>query len=1342
MLLLINEGIIIHTVILLLVSIFIKINAPHPYDESIAKRMHIIRVEDFLEKIITKRIGHKEFVIDHKDFNLIKYLENEDLCSHDTELDLHDTELDSHDAVLDLCLPASYFPDQDLVEISMRNFNEKSADIVTFKVYDPKHILMVGDKFNPNNNDDTYPIKMSKAEGGTRDVGICEINGEKKFCFKHKPEAAAVEMGYFSTYSAAIRTITGRQLPMSDFILMNNQPFLISEFIKGESLQNVLDKITKHHEEAEKHLIKAKRYQDEVEELQIEAKKYQDEAEQYQLKAQKYQANAEEHQANAKECQAKAKERQDEAKEFKAKVKKCQAKAKLHREKAGKYKFSLEIFQRLAIASLITLPQDCRTRNIIVRQIKGSDKYEFVFIDNERSFGTAVSNTISHPILGEIKSELRCSLYCFLKALNQKITKKNRDKIISDSFVPDIANAISELDVINEFHMSLLQKMAQNAKYKTTSLNGIAALYKLLDKHNKQIAKQIVEQYKNWHQIKIKNLNKQLTLNKEIKKKEDEIKALYKNLDETNKVIVKKIVTQYKKLALKKEIIHLEGFWGLSESLESYHTSPEVSAKNYKNVELDKESKTVLANMHNLYKNLALNEKNKQVVNEIATLTLEVALLESVKKLRLVEELKLENKKAEALINALFQKLSDDKSKETAEEIKTLCEEFVLYETNKVEALDEILTALFEDLGLFKASWRLRLFRALGRIKHIPNLNEKLKQLRKEVVSKEIKLLDENTALYKNLIFYRKASKSEKTQSHWESIMLGIPNQAIEVLEGIPNRVRRLVTLLRKAEGEHLTIKEIISKVEPEIAKIYNFEKYEPTDEHGSEMVIDLRVRDKIQEIEGKNKSTPNSAFISAQVYFASTPNDSNENPAITQLDKLFQKLIQDLNRHPSSTAGDSVNVRALTSVSRPISLPKINPTQVSIFMGKKPYDDEEKKTIREPKPKIKRLTTAASSGSLGNNDSCRFSPTDSNQPISPIGATPFSYLTPLNQLRSSHFLDSRVGTPFQLPSLATTADSQVSPIQSGEVTPEIPSGASTPIIGSNQQKLRDSSRAYSVDIPNILGQIAEGYASAKDSTDTTQSITPTARYDHGSHKHQHKRRTILPVIYSQTEDDSAPITTARRDSHTRHLSLQNHKTQSRFSNWPKTSNIDCEESRLTDDSQGFDVLPGVVTSDYTSSTEPSTPLARSSAKNNRQDSDQASIWSIISHRSAHYTYSNNKHRHSALSRVEPPVSRTPQGNTIPEFKADMAHTPITISPLKQPSFSEHATSEPPFPVVSKYATRANHISSRHKNHQTILPSIEDKKYPANAGSKLPKPKHMLSMHASNALPLSLTTGF
>ena len=123
-------------------------------------------------------------------------------------------------------------------------------------------------------------------------------------------------------------------------------------------------------------------------------------------------------------------------------------------EQASSYKFNQANFQRLAIFSFITVPEDSRPQNYLVRKTS-TDEHEFVLIDNERSFGRVVSEVYNHPTLGSIQTRVHCALFCFQEMLHKPLTVE----VISELFVAGkgIGSVILRITREEIYHRSLMK---------------------------------------------------------------------------------------------------------------------------------------------------------------------------------------------------------------------------------------------------------------------------------------------------------------------------------------------------------------------------------------------------------------------------------------------------------------------------------------------------------------------------------------------------------------------------------------------------------------------------------------------------------------------------------------------------------------------------------------------------------------------------------------------------------------------------------------------------------------------------------------------------------------------
>jgi len=118
-----------------------------------------------------------------------------------------------------------------LISVRYKNIH---GEIDHYRVYDPDHRLMNGQNFVPSD----------RASGGTRIVGFYSIDGRRRLCFKQHPEAPAHDIATYKLYNMIFPEETEEcPIPIAETILINDQVFLISEFIEGETLEQVLKKV-------------------------------------------------------------------------------------------------------------------------------------------------------------------------------------------------------------------------------------------------------------------------------------------------------------------------------------------------------------------------------------------------------------------------------------------------------------------------------------------------------------------------------------------------------------------------------------------------------------------------------------------------------------------------------------------------------------------------------------------------------------------------------------------------------------------------------------------------------------------------------------------------------------------------------------------------------------------------------------------------------------------------------------------------------------------------------------------------------------------------------------------
>jgi len=134
-------------------------------------------------------------------------------------------------------------PVEDVVTI---HFNDGINSVRAQHVYDPEQLLFKSKIFRPDFLskgeellNEHKGIKITRANGGTRVVGIYEYNGHK-LCFKQWPEAPWIEKAAYLLYRGLFSSTPS--LPKSEVILINGQVFLVSKYIDGEPLEIFLEK--------------------------------------------------------------------------------------------------------------------------------------------------------------------------------------------------------------------------------------------------------------------------------------------------------------------------------------------------------------------------------------------------------------------------------------------------------------------------------------------------------------------------------------------------------------------------------------------------------------------------------------------------------------------------------------------------------------------------------------------------------------------------------------------------------------------------------------------------------------------------------------------------------------------------------------------------------------------------------------------------------------------------------------------------------------------------------------------------------------------------------------------
>ena len=137
-------------------------------------------------------------------------------------------------------------------------------------------------------------------------------------------------------------------------------------------------------------------------------------------------------------------------------------KGKIKQKKKGKkysltekYPLNLDRFQRLAIFCFLTMPEDCRPQNCFIKKIEGTDEYEFVLIDNDRSFGKDVTEKTPE---GK-HTRAHCVLFCYREMLSQKVTERVYQEIIAKK--DELAEAGARLALEVSYHSALLKLFSE-----------------------------------------------------------------------------------------------------------------------------------------------------------------------------------------------------------------------------------------------------------------------------------------------------------------------------------------------------------------------------------------------------------------------------------------------------------------------------------------------------------------------------------------------------------------------------------------------------------------------------------------------------------------------------------------------------------------------------------------------------------------------------------------------------------------------------------------------------------------------------------------------------------------
>lgn len=108
------------------------------------------------------------------------------------------------------------------------------------KVYDPEHVLMDREVFNPRD----------QAGKGTRKVGFYSLGGKRVLCLKEAPEAPGMERASRILHE----TLFGEEdmgVPNSETIIMNGRVFLASSYVDGKCLEDEIDAAERKHTSSE-----------------------------------------------------------------------------------------------------------------------------------------------------------------------------------------------------------------------------------------------------------------------------------------------------------------------------------------------------------------------------------------------------------------------------------------------------------------------------------------------------------------------------------------------------------------------------------------------------------------------------------------------------------------------------------------------------------------------------------------------------------------------------------------------------------------------------------------------------------------------------------------------------------------------------------------------------------------------------------------------------------------------------------------------------------------------------------------------------------------------------------
>lgn len=121
---------------------------------------------------------------------------------------------------------------EDLIHVL---FHGGGGQAINILVYDPGHLLMDGQKFNPSEHNH---LSTDSARNGTRRVGFYSVDGEK-FCIKEAPEAPIIER-YVQLLNVNLFGVNDIGVPNSTTIAMNGKSYTVSRYVNGNNLDAII----------------------------------------------------------------------------------------------------------------------------------------------------------------------------------------------------------------------------------------------------------------------------------------------------------------------------------------------------------------------------------------------------------------------------------------------------------------------------------------------------------------------------------------------------------------------------------------------------------------------------------------------------------------------------------------------------------------------------------------------------------------------------------------------------------------------------------------------------------------------------------------------------------------------------------------------------------------------------------------------------------------------------------------------------------------------------------------------------------------------------------------------